>query len=864
MDPTGGSHAYLARVPPRHSSAQELRPAQAYQSRGYSQEFASQYWNHAGYNQPRGATAATSPDAKPAARPRRSMWEARNSNDQAPVPAQYAPTAASVDNLYMSSTQVSAGKGRSRRRRSDRYEPANASYSGSSSMQDISASSAGQSSHFRFSSVDNGAMPRTAADQEVRSPSFTSSTGSLVSPHYTSSETSLTTTGTQASPLYSPRASDHTNDSSQYYGKTNTVYPSYVVRKSTTPYYNTGTQTQEMDVRTSVSEPQHTAVSSEEKCVQVRPESLVNNSYQVSQLDSALSMLNEHNAERNNGYQEMQTQATSPMSPTGPGHPKSETGASHRVCSIIESMEQKNRIPATIQEVSHEDRSSSHQQQDFRINNDDLAKIHEYSPSQTDMLRKLSQAFYPASDMSARAKMKAPSGDAGQHPQPGIMRERAPKLRSVQWAVENNLPVPSRHEKSDSGFCSREASQDQGAWQENTILSDEDVDNPNSASPFERRAKVQMSMRKAYGIFDEVESIGDMKKKQSNLLSVDDGEKTSPPQATAGKAHVKSSDAPKTHKKKGFLDKLKGHSSKSDSVEVLESMPKEPEPATPTKQHSSKLRRTTSEQIRPVKEKEKKEKRSKKHRTSDPKDVNEKKHKGSDPTDAQAQVTAPSQASLSTDRLASDSDSVFHEPDAAGVSMRASTGMPGRSMSGSSLDDSVQLRQHQQNAVAGFYERKTGKSVSASSMDGSLSASERPPSGTRHSSFEQRSPSPAREKRDKHRSDKPSKSRKAKGMKKSVSLPRNVCPPESAEATNMPHSMSFTEQPTSSSLEVSPAAKVESPLSHSRPPGKPPRLGQVQVGSVRCGGHTQWLSSGSQTFQVQCEFITLKFDRNMA
>ena len=696
-DSTMGSHAYLAQLPLQQS------PSAA--SKGVSHNYTGQYRDTAYAYYPGKQDSSSVADSNGTGSMAASLTP---SNSQ---------TSPRQNNLLTTSFQYSAERelrldqtSRSHRR----YSPTSASFS-VTRTQPADNVNASNSQHFRFNSVDSGSRVHGVPVDST-------------SPVNSHTAWSPTASGLQTKP-----------------GRSSASYSYVVPVVKHTPCYNTSTQTDGGGGRDiAVSSATNISVKDEESFVRARPESLINNSNQKSQSQSALNIHSTSDGQA-------QTERHTLFEPS-----RTVSQAEHRI----------RHIPETIPEMSHlkhdkQTGESLASPQDFSLNDDVLAKISEWSPSQTDMLRKLSQAFYNkpqhvGGETPTQAEMKTNSSTELSKTSHQI------KVHSVHFAGVQG-EKPSRHDKSDSGFCSREESQDQGMWHGGQLNQvSVQSDDGQETSPFERRSKVQMSMRKAYGICDDDDTARDH---TLNLLKAGKAASmTQLPVDTSKSTKSSTISDSKVHKKRGLFDKFRNHPKHVDKdnrgVADASDVASDSGKAVNKDSSSGALRRTTSEQLRPQKSKEKK---LKKHRNSDPKEMHKKGSKTFDPVvldDAQVSrniheqknssnpeqkpaVAHQSAAEVQSRRLPSSADSVFGDE---GLLLHVSHNV---SHSRSASAGSEETRHPHHLSVMG----KTNKRLSSSSIDTSV-----PPGLNLRTP-----PSPSR----------PSQS----ALLKSVSLPRDVTPP---------------------------------------------------------------------------------------
>ena len=467
------------------------------------------------------------------------------------------------------------------------------------------------------------------------------------------------------------------------------------------------------------------------------------------------------------------------------------------------------RVPETLPERRHSTGKSTVQTED-----DIMAQINEHaSQNETYMLRKLSQEFY-GGHMKSGYSMSTRLGSV---PERRAFQSSDSKLN--QWTSHSshasfdkkrssldhydNRP-PSSNEVSaflsDDNCSSRRTDSN-----DNLQLSDlqKADDKEKKGSPFDRSRK--LSLKKTFGISDEPESLEKLQAKlksksassgggsQNNNKS--GGESVQRP-IKAGIRNISgwvsnrnyeklnsSRDAPNRNYEK--LD-----SSRQEWGEINTNR-------TVTPESPKKLKRTSSEQIRPMKEKQRDILRDT-HKVAEAESINEKRHKTSDPgqfhtehfremstdsgIDPNRRISDPnSDQALSEfrspeNRWSSDSDNVFAPPTKyhrrRDAHRRASSGYS----TSSSIDDrhktsDPELKKLQQQAVMNFFEMKTkGKRMSSSSME-SIGLGDRISPKDRYSAgspggWRDRSPSPLKGDADRFTFSHP--------MVKSKSLPRDL------------------------------------------------------------------------------------------
>ncbi len=281
---------------------------------------------------------------------------------------------------------------------------------------------------------------------------------------------------------------------------------------------------------------------------------------------------------------------------------KKQSPAAQPVADRAENLlQQSHRIPETIQEDV--DSGNGQDLQDAispSVQKRILEQIQEHSPSQTYMLRKLSQEFF------GKGPAVSHSQDSVRDPgnrQPHRTQDANPDSnRDKAKTLDNKLSAP---EESPSG-------------EERDVIGEipnlgTPVGNPTSQY-FDRNKN--MSLRKAYGIFDEIENY-DEKQRRKHATNRAKLEHISP--AAENRLLAK-------HKQQGSLDLSQNHRKDEDNRRIAEAARREWMMDHPVQALSTaNMRRTTSEQLRPLKEKlsdmEKKSSKQaaeKRHKTSDP------------------------------------------------------------------------------------------------------------------------------------------------------------------------------------------------------------------------------------------------------
>ena len=344
------------------------------------------------------------------------------------------------------------------------------------------------------------------------------------------------------------------------------------------------------------------------------------------------------------------------------------------------------------------------------LHDDFLAQIHEHSPSQTQMLRKLSQEFYGS-------RLQQHNAFAFNQP-----RKMEPLPLSTTHEVA--APTPTSQSSTSPSDVTQNVNERGEAEHKN----------------WERLAN--MSLRKAYGTCDDGNHPGNhpgvstekfhkplhgRSVSTSHMLK----QKTSPPPQASHKGQSSLDSSSKiTRRVKDFVGSLWGGAkSTTDTRKIAEDARRDWERRDMPRKIGtpSKLKRTTSEQIRPIKERLRvkdmyaarsgKESDSSYHKPLEDLRTQSAKHShhSSDPSDTDP-FTGDAQK-----RISGDCD-VFLDPQEQHGSLRP--GSTRSTASSGSIEDrhnnsDPQLKKFQQRAVLSFFEEKTGKRMSSSSIDSS-------------------------------------------------------------------------------------------------------------------------------------------------
>ena len=543
-----------------------------------------------------------------------------------------------------------------------------------------------------------------------------------------------TSTDTFISPLTSP-----TTLPPEILGSRN-VSVKYVMRSSK-PYYNTGTQTDDLDTGDvplhhrkspmSVVNPMPSSdrPSMKEASTSPPPESFYDN---AKVADDRRSSRYQRDSEQQTAMDHVDVSArsktlTTPMQYTAP----SAIGATARNTSTAlqhsspVSGPARNPSPADRTSMSNDYRGTSSQwspeadtASQLSPQDDFLAQIHEHSPSQTQMLRKLSQEFYGTRSQQQR------SGFTFNQPH---KKEPLPSPGNTHKGI-----APVRESFADSNDVADAARAGVGPASDSDPKSWERLQN--------------MSLRKAYGTYDDPSHPSENPQKLSHYRSVSTSQvpqvtkqKTaSLPQGHKGQSSLDSS-SKITRRVKDFVGSLLGGTKNVDTRKIAEEARRDWEQRDmPRKVGTpSKLKRTTSEQIRPMKDRSKEKPRLKDvyaRRSGDDSDPASMSYRTSSDLN-RFQVTKhahrtsdPTEASEAQKHVSVDSDVFVDCPSLRPASTR-STASTGSAEDRRNSSD-PQLKKLQQQAVVSFFEVKTGKRMSSSSVESTGGEQPQPPPPT--------------------------------------------------------------------------------------------------------------------------------------
>ena len=440
----------------------------------------------------------------------------------------------------------------------------------------------------------------------------------------------------------------------------------------------------------------------------------------------------------------------------------------HRHAPIIDKMEHERRIPETIQEVSQEQspkRGGSTTtppriKPNKAIQDDILQQIHEHSPSQTSMLRKLSQEFFGQSKRSGlgytsrlgvhheRGASDASKSDHDRTLSDVTSGFSSPRQLSLSSQSTSQLSVYPHHDNNnrlsmESTHSSKHSSSDYFSDSEPPSGSREDVTwkgkpagidqsktkkTPPSEGRLDRSKK--RSLKKAYGIFDEIENfdrpprrIGHQGKSKStgNVLVASVTKDTHEEEAPVQPPSSANDNQPPTPPVNTSYD---------DTVKKLQDSPR-------------KIKRTSSEKLRPNKHRQQERTSADDsrihHKLSDPGSEKRKerryshhvlspRQRHSDPLENEPQRRKSDHvyrnSSGSDHRISSGSDCVFQGyPDQMPPSTRSTSSSSSLEERGRNSDP--QVKKLQQQALLSFYEKKTGKRLSVTSMESTGNVSDR-------------------------------------------------------------------------------------------------------------------------------------------
>ena len=565
--------------------------------------------------------------------------------------------------------------------------------------------------------------------------------------------------------------------------------------------------------------------------------------------------------------------------PQDPGN-YADVNSFHRTAPIVDKMTQEKRIPETIREESSPKKYENvHIAQQMcsptqEVKDSILQSIHDHSPSQTSIMRKLSREFFGNQMKSGYSShpslLTVPEA---QQPQTQTQQQRRrtvdpPLLRQSKeyWSPGEPL-TPESNNKVLTNKPPQSGEQ----------LSNKEGEGQKEGGKKKMDRSKKLSLRKAFGIFDEIEPAEDANNrrylsshgKSMSASHVGNTSRAPPfyPETTKGEAAPQGEEKPlrwynrpkgdEVHKELGLHQRYdSGHFSQEESSSIKG-------PQKFTDNNVKKLHRTSSEQIRPVKERiaererslveqqqqqqqpkspeiQMRERRQKlaeiptqRHKNSDPLEYHGKAggsgntegtvHRSSDPSmeeyrkATQHRLSDPS-SSQREKRLSGDSDMFSRSSYESSLQRR-----PGsvRSTSSSSLDghriSDPDIKKMQHMAVLSFFEMKTGKRLSSSSMEsgsrssgadkyGSLSSRGSSSIDSAVCLYPERSPSPHKLSEDASTSDQGF----LNAMKKSKSLPRDMAG-HADEGLSLPQDSSAltpqasSSRPTSASSGAGPA-----------------------------------------------------------
>ena len=551
-----------------------------------------------------------------------------------------------------------------------------------------------------------------------------------------SSPNRSTSTDTFISPLTSPTALPP-----EILGSRN-VSVKYVMRSSK-PYYNTGTQTDDLETgdvplhhRKSPMSVVMPMPSSDRPSMKEAstspppPESFYDNAKITDDRGRSSRYLRDSEkptAMDNVGVSARSKTLTTPMQYTAPSaigatarnisqHSSPVSGSARNPPAADRTSPSKDyRATSTSSQWSPETDVTSQ----FSPQDDLLAQIHEHSPSQTQMLRKLSQEFYGARLQQQRSGFtftqphkKEPLPSSGNsHKGIAPARESISELDDVSDAV-----------RTLAGSAS-------------------------DADPKSWERLQNMSLRKAYGTYDDPNHPPENVQKTMHYRSVSTSQvpqatklKTaSLPQGHKGQASLDSS-SKITRRVKDFVGSLLGGTKSVDTRKIAEDARRDWEQRDmPRKVGTpSKLKRTTSEQIRPMKDRSKEKTRLKDvyaRRSGDDSDPANMSYCTSSDLNRFGAVkhdhrtSDPTEASDMQKQVSVESDVFVDVPSLRPASTRRSTASNGSSEDRRNSSD-PQLKKLQQQAVVSFFEVKTGKRMSSSSVESTGGEQPQPPPQT--------------------------------------------------------------------------------------------------------------------------------------
>ena len=488
---------------------------------------------------------------------------------------------------------------------------------------------------------------------------------------------------------------------------------------------------------------------------------------------------------------------SSPQTPLSMSLPVTKDYPPYSRAPIADKVDTSYRIPETIQERQQTSSKSSLQSQ-----NEIMAQISEQaSQNDTYLLRKLSQEFYGGHMKSGYAMPTR----LGSVPERRAFQSSDSKLN--QWGSHSSHGSLDNKRASFDHYDNRPPSSSDLSSHvpddnirtdsnDNLHISDLQPDSQKKTSPFDRSKK--LSLKKAFGIFDEAEGFEKLQAKlrnksasQTSTGSQNENESVQRPI----KAGIRNISGWVSTSNRNYEKLSTSRDSANRNYEKLDSSRQDWSEVNSNQESPKKLKRTSSEQIRPMKEKQREILREK-HKEVE--SINEKRHKTSDPgqfhaehfreistdsgIDPNRRISDPnSEQALSEfkspeNRWSSDSDNVFAPPTKyhrrRDAHRRASSGYS----TSSSIDDrhktsDPELKKLQQQAVINFFEMKTkGKRMSSSSIE-SIGLGDRISPKERYSAgspggWRDRSPSPLKGDGDRFTFSHP--------MVKSKSLPRDL------------------------------------------------------------------------------------------
>ena len=359
--------------------------------------------------------------------------------------------------------------------------------------------------------------------------------------------------------------------------------------------------------------------------------------------------------------------------------------------TVMDKLQQEHRIPETIDENMLEDLQRGNLA-------DVLRPLQDYTPSTAPLLRKLSEEFFREKYRAQIHSHNYQNITTGQQPEPmkpyhnehdqshaGYRGQRGPE------PMEQTKTKMVENGKSTSGSAPTETNHSN--WQNNEktekvndVMDDDSRSRERSQShdPKERPSR-KISMKKAFGIFDNSGGDGQGIHGRSQSYSNFSLKSLSPTRTSKDKSESKHDKKEKKEKKKS-KDKNKEkerEKDKKDSERLKFNI--DPRNVFPERKG---LRRTTSEQIRPMKE------RAREKLKNSNTDQSENRHKLSDPAQAD---------------LVGTEDDVFKRP----REPKRSSSVEKNQEDEHKLSDPG-LKKFQHAALLSFYQMKTGKRLSSS------------------------------------------------------------------------------------------------------------------------------------------------------